>query len=126
MVGVVAMAKKKPSAKTRPKPQVSSNAEFGREVRRRREAAQMTLEDLANRSGLSPNYIGSIEIGKRDPSLSTMAALAQALGAPLAELLGGVPQISEAAIQMGHIFDKATPEVRQGLLYILRSTSKPT
>jgi transcriptional regulator with XRE-family HTH domain len=122
MVGVVAMAAKKSRAKKPSKPQVSSNVDFGREVRRRREAAQMTLEDLANRSGLSPNYIGSIEIGKRDPSLSTMDALAKALGAALGVLLGGVPEISQAAIQMGQTFDQSAPEVRQGLLLILRST----
>ncbi len=57
-----------------------------REVRRRRHAQGLTLEALGAGSGLTPNYIGGIETGQRDPSLSTMRKLAAGLGAPLGEL----------------------------------------
>jgi transcriptional regulator with XRE-family HTH domain len=66
---------------------------IGREIRRRRQAIGWTLEDLAHRSGLSPRYISTLENDKRDPSLSTIEAVAKALGAEPGELLGlkGVP-----------------------------------
>jgi transcriptional regulator with XRE-family HTH domain len=98
--------------------------EFGREVRRRREARSMTLEDLAERSGLTPNYIGTIENGKRDPSLSTIAALAKGLGVKPGELFGSVPDISPAGEEAGRLFDDAPPEVQAAILKILRAVSK--
>src|SRR5687767_11156911 len=79
MVGVVRMGRKKSRGGDASPSQLGSPVEFGREVRRRREAAGMTLEDLAESSELSPNYIGQIETGKRDPSLATMESLAEAL-----------------------------------------------
>jgi transcriptional regulator with XRE-family HTH domain len=98
--------------------------EFGREVRRRREAQRMTLEDLAERSGLTPNYIGTIENGKRDPSLSTIEALAKGLGVKPGELVGSVPEISTAGEEMGRLFDEASPDVQNAILMILRGTAR--
>ena len=51
--------------------------QFGKEVRRRRKADGMTIEELAERAGLSTNYVGAVERGDRDPSLSTVVALAK-------------------------------------------------
>jgi transcriptional regulator with XRE-family HTH domain len=98
--------------------------EFGREVRRRREAAKLTLEELAERAGLTPNYIGTIENGKRDPSLSTIVALARGLSVASGELFGSLPEISIAAEEAGGLFDKTAPEVQSALLAILRATGK--
>jgi len=74
---------------------------IGKEVRRRRQALDWTLEELGHRSGLSPRYISSLEKDLRDPSLSTIEAVAHALGAEPGELLGvkGVapPGVLEAA-----------------------------
>lgn len=54
--------------------------QFGKTVRSRREALKMTLEELAERAGLTPNYINEIENGHRDPSLSTVFSIAEGLG----------------------------------------------
>lgn len=67
----------------------STMASFGREVRRRRGAAGITLEQLAERSGLSASYIGTIENGKRNPSLSIILALAKGFNVNPGELLDG-------------------------------------
>lgn len=40
----------------------------------------MTLEELAERAGLTPNYVKEIENGHRDPSLSTVFSIAEGLG----------------------------------------------
>jgi transcriptional regulator with XRE-family HTH domain len=75
--------------------------EFGREVRRRREALGLTLEGLAERAELTPNYIGTIENGKRDPSITTIAAIAKGLDLAPGELLGEVPELSPILIEVG-------------------------
>ncbi|MDQ0316102.1 helix-turn-helix domain-containing protein [Amorphus orientalis] len=56
---------------------------IGREVRRHRQAHQMTLADLAQATGLSPGMVSKIENGQTSPSLSTLTTLASALNLPL-------------------------------------------
>jgi transcriptional regulator with XRE-family HTH domain len=97
---------------------------FGREIRRRRESRSMTLEELAQRSGLTPNYIGGVETEKRDPSLSTVLALAQGLDVNPAELLGSLRDISPAAEEAGRLFDTAPTDFKTAVLTILRTGAK--
>jgi transcriptional regulator with XRE-family HTH domain len=61
---------------------------FGREVRQRRVALGWTLDGLADAAGLTPNFIGGVENGRRNPSLTSMARIAKGLGVHLADLLG--------------------------------------
>ena len=75
----------------------------------------MTLEELAERAGLSPNYIGTVENGRRDPSLSTVLALAKGLRVPPGELLGPVKELSSEAYDIGRQYD-AAPEDAQDLV----------
>jgi transcriptional regulator with XRE-family HTH domain len=97
---------------------------LGREVRRRRAALDLTLEQLAERSGLSPHYLSTVETEKRDPSVSTVISIAKALGCPPGELLGGVRDLSAAGHEAGRLFDGAPPEVQDGVLRILRATAR--
>jgi len=62
---------------------------LGREVRRRRQALGLTLEQLSERASLSPHYLSTVETERRDPSLSTIMSIAKALGCPPGELVGG-------------------------------------
>ena len=98
---------------------------LGREVRRRRKAADLTLEQLAERSGLSPHYLSTVETERRDPSVSTVTSIAKALGCPSGELLGGVRDLSPAGHEAGRLFDSAPAEVQEGVLRILRATAAP-
>lgn len=40
----------------------------------------MTVEDLAEKAGLSPDYVAKLEQGRHSPSADTLAAIAHALG----------------------------------------------
>ena len=61
-------------------------SEFGAELRRRRQAAGLTQEALAERAGLSARGISDLERGlKRSPYPDTVARLADALGLSEAE-----------------------------------------
>ncbi|MEY4200498.1 MAG: hypothetical protein RLZZ265_2238 [Verrucomicrobiota bacterium] len=65
-------------------------AALGQNVRRRREARELTQEKLAERASLDPTYISGIERGLRNPGIKNVAKLAKALGFTTAELLKGV------------------------------------
>jgi DNA-binding NtrC family response regulator len=55
------------------------NQVVGKRLRERRSAAQLTLKQLANRTGLSVSLISQIELGKSAASMSTLHKLATAL-----------------------------------------------
>ncbi len=65
-------------------------AALGQNVRRRREARELTQEKLAEKAGLDPTYISGIERGLRNPGIKNVARLAKALGFSTAELCKGV------------------------------------
>ena len=60
---------------------------FGVVVRRLRLAAGLTQEELSFKAGLQRNYISSIELGEKQPSLTTIIKLSQALGLKPGRLL---------------------------------------
>ena len=60
---------------------------FGEVIRRRREAAGVTQEDLGHWSGLSRNYIGMLERGERVPTILVMHKVAVALGVSMSALV---------------------------------------
>lgn len=97
---------------------------FGREVRRRRTALRLTLEQLAERADLSPHFLSTVETGKRDPSLSTITAIARGLGCVAGELLGGIRDLTPAGHEAGRLLDAAPPDVQEGVLRILRATAR--
>lgn len=65
-------------------------AALGLNVRRQREARQLTQEKLAEKAGLDPTYISGIERGLRNLGIKNVARLAKALGLTTAELCQGV------------------------------------
>ncbi len=55
------------------------NQVVGKRLREKRSAVQLTLKQLANRTGLSVSLISQIELGKSAASMSTLHKLATAL-----------------------------------------------
>jgi transcriptional regulator with XRE-family HTH domain len=80
----------------------------------------MTLDALAAGSGLTSGYIGTIEAGQRDCSLSTMEKLAVGLGAPLGELIGA-PDMSPDGIKAARLLSALPVEVREPIVGALRA-----
>lgn len=56
-------------------------------VRLLRDAMGISQDELAHRSGLHRTYVGGIERGERNISLSSLSKLSAALGVPAAKLL---------------------------------------
>jgi transcriptional regulator with XRE-family HTH domain len=60
---------------------------MGKRLKQIREAKQLSQAALAQRARLSREYVLRLEAGQQDPSLSTLTALAKALGVPVTALL---------------------------------------
>ncbi|MET0897599.1 MAG: helix-turn-helix transcriptional regulator [Mycobacterium sp.] len=63
---------------------------LGRRLRSTREAQGHRLVDVAERAGISPQYLSEIERGCKEPSSEMIAAVSGALGINLIRLLGGI------------------------------------
>ncbi|WP_402839882.1 helix-turn-helix domain-containing protein [Microbacterium sp. GXS0129] len=59
---------------------------LGGSLRDRRKALGDTLDDVAHRAGVSPQYLSEIERGLKEPSSEVVAAVSAALGASLLDL----------------------------------------
>jgi transcriptional regulator with XRE-family HTH domain len=93
---------------------------FGREVRRRRHAQGMTLDVLAESSGVTPNYIGQIEGGLREPSIDVAVKLASGLGAPLGEVFG-MPELPADTLEAARLLSALPGDVREPVVTALRA-----
>ncbi|WP_322005868.1 helix-turn-helix domain-containing protein [Paraburkholderia tropica] len=61
--------------------------EIGHALKVCRSAKKLSLDELAERAGLSQSYLSMIESGKRVPTLSSIDKVAAALGVPTPILL---------------------------------------
>jgi predicted nucleotidyltransferase len=73
--------------------------EYGRRVRARREALDLTQRDLAERSGVKQPLISAVESGKREPSAATREALDRVLAVRPSEVLRFLRQEALAVIE---------------------------
>lgn len=60
----------------------------GARLKQLRLARRLTQEQLAERAGLSHKFIGEVERGRGNPTLTTLAKLSEALAVDLIDLLG--------------------------------------
>ena len=77
---------------------------IGHNIRQLRTEKGLTLQSLAERTGLSPSMLSLLERGKTGPSIGTLVVIASALGAQMSELMdrSSVPEediVSRAAEQ---------------------------
>ena len=63
---------------------------IGRSIREYRLSRKLRQEDLAEKTGLSANYIGMVERGEKVPSLETFICIANTLGVSADVLLADV------------------------------------
>jgi transcriptional regulator with XRE-family HTH domain len=73
---------------------------FGGNVRRRREEAGLTLEQLSTRSSVSRAMLSKVERGEKSPTIGVASRIAHALGAPLSDLIGAPAAASGVAVVM--------------------------
>ena len=69
------------------KPSKSLIGTFAENIRRMRHERGLSQEELADICGLHRTYVGSVERGERNVTLSSLELLAKALGVPVIDLL---------------------------------------
>jgi transcriptional regulator with XRE-family HTH domain len=70
-----------------PEPEPLWREVLGRSLRTAREEQGERLVDIAERAGISPQYLSEIERGRKEPSSEMIAAVTGALGVDLERLL---------------------------------------
>jgi transcriptional regulator with XRE-family HTH domain len=93
---------------------------FGYEIRRRRQSLDLSLADLAHLVGLTSNFIGTIENGTRNPSISTVLSLARGLGVPAAELIAEAHGLGPPGLEVARLFSQLSPVVQDRFIELLR------
>lgn len=92
----------------------------GARLRQLRQARRLTQEQLAERAGLSYKFVGEVERGRGNPTLTTLAALSEALGVALVDLLALEParpkltprqvsQVRDALVSLETLVEWAAP-----------------
>ena len=61
--------------------------QFGERVRKLREARSWSQEELADQAGLHRTYISSVERGVRNPTITVIYKISEALGVSLAVMM---------------------------------------
>jgi transcriptional regulator with XRE-family HTH domain len=87
-------------------------------LRRWRERANVTAQQLAERSDLDPRQLQRLEAGRGNPTLETMVKLATAMGVPTMTLVGEFER--EVALARGH---KPATTIRETPHFYARPTA---
>jgi transcriptional regulator with XRE-family HTH domain len=86
-----------------------------------RESRNWTLDELAQRSGVSKAYLSRLEHGNRQPSITVLCAIANALGVSIAALFEQPDEHIACVVVRG---GSPVEKVANGLAY--QSLSRPT
>ncbi|MGW0227800.1 helix-turn-helix domain-containing protein [Actinopolymorpha singaporensis] len=73
---------------------------FGQRLRHLRRNRQLTLAELGERVGRAPSQLSLLENGRREPKLTLITALAQALDVSVDELLSPTPPSRRAQLEI--------------------------
>jgi transcriptional regulator with XRE-family HTH domain len=74
--------------------------QVGQKIRLFRRQASMTQAQLAEKAGLSDNFVGLIERGEGHPTLDTMGKLAEVLKVRMGEFFAGDDEQSQSTAQV--------------------------
>jgi transcriptional regulator with XRE-family HTH domain/predicted transcriptional regulator len=87
-------------------------AMFGQRLRHARRARGLTLADLGARVGRTPSVLSLIENGRREPRLSLVEQIANALDVPVTELLKKQPPSRRAQLEVALDHAQRDPSYR--------------
>lgn len=75
-----------------------------------RQTRSLSLDELSRRAGVSKSMLSQIERAQANPTVAVVWRLANALGVPMADLLGDAPQSPAPAITLVPV--QSTPSLR--------------
>jgi len=91
--------------------------DIGGQIRARRKQQGLTLDGLAQRSGVSPAMVSEVERSVKNPTVKLAWQIARALGCSLTELLDepGAPTTLVRATERSTLIDPETGVARHGV-----------
>jgi transcriptional regulator with XRE-family HTH domain len=101
---------------------------FGRKIRAVRDAAHVSREVAAEKSGITANYLGEVERGEKWPSLEIICAIATALSVSPSEFFEFESQEADPGIliqKLHRILENRTTEQQQQALRVLKGLLEP-
>ncbi|HOK55955.1 MAG TPA: helix-turn-helix transcriptional regulator [bacterium] len=98
---------------------------IGRKIREVRKSKKITQEELAYRIGVTPNFIGLIERGKKRPSIETLRKISDALEVPVSYFFDKItyklPEEDIITKKISAILKDTTEEEKKGIYKFLKS-----
>ena len=104
----------------------NAGEKLGDRIRALRLERGWTEEQLGAHAGVTTLDVGRIETGALDVSVDTLEKIATALDVSPADLLSGILDLSPKAIEFGHAFDEAPPELQAAILNFLAGLNRPS
>ena len=101
---------------------------FGRKIRAVRDAAHISRELAAEKSGITANYLGEVERGEKWPSLEIICAIATALSVPPSRFFEFESQETDPGIliqKLHRILENRTTDQQQQALRVLKGLLEP-
>jgi transcriptional regulator with XRE-family HTH domain len=97
---------------------------LGQRLRELRDKADLSLRELAKRSGISSPFLSDIELGRRFPSEEILGKLAAALNVPAEDLkkydnrapIADLKRLMDSDPKLGFAFRTAVEKVKSGEL----------
>lgn len=95
--------------------------ELGRRIRAERTAKKMTQEELAERAGLHPTYIGQVERGEKSLTVASLEKIVEGLEISFSDLFENIRSPTKPAGYAMQCYDKisAYPNETQKQFYEL-------
>jgi transcriptional regulator with XRE-family HTH domain len=101
---------------------------FGRKVRAVRDAAHVSRELAAEKSGITASYLGEVERGEKWPSLEIISAIATALSVSTSVFFEFEARETDSGIltqKLHRIIENRTTEQQQQALRVLKGLLDP-
>jgi transcriptional regulator with XRE-family HTH domain len=100
--------------------------ELGRAIRRRREELDLSLRDVADKTGVSASTLSRIENGTGKPDADNIARLTSWLNMPMERVLSGRHPESDEAPAVIYYPHESTPEIVEAHLRADRNLTPET
>jgi len=94
---------------------------LGQRIRKRRQALELTQQQVAKSLGLTPQHLSAVEQDKRALSLNTLAKLAEELGASIDYLVTGKEGIITDTIPAIKADKQLKIEVKNALITLVKA-----
>ena len=107
------------------------STQLGKRIYQLRKARRLTQAALAERSGISNEFMSAIERGAKLPSLSTLQRIGVALRVGVKDLFNfdragfrRIQPLSRESMDVAHLIEKVSPSKRRRMLKMIKTLAE--